>query len=108
MARYSFYNDDKKIVVCVSSYAGKKVRATAKCDPKDAFNYNSGCLLAKGRVDAKIAKKRQERAYAKVMSAQEEVNRAKQRLEDMESYYAVSCAEKEVADNALANLLKTL
>lgn len=108
MSKYNFYDNGKNTVVCVSSYAGKKVRATAKCSPNDEFNYETGRLLAKGKVDAKIAEKRQKRAYAKVMKAHEEVDKAIQHLDDMQLYYANSCIEKNMADKVLANLLGTL
>lgn len=108
MSKYNFYDNGKDIVVCVSSYAGKKVRATAKCDPQDKFDYETGCLLAKGRVDAKIAEKRKNRAYVKMMIAQGEVDKALRALADMRDYYVNSCNEKEIADNALSNLLETL
>lgn len=57
MARYNYYVNGNT-VICVSRYAGKNVRATAKCNPEDEFNLSFGKHLARARVDEKVAQKR--------------------------------------------------
>lgn len=57
MARYNYYVNGN-IVICVSRYAGRNVRATAKCNPEDEFNLSFGKHLARARVDEKVAQKR--------------------------------------------------
>ncbi len=84
--RYKFYVTDN-MVVCVSSYAGKKVRGVAKCDPKDTFDLGDGKKLAQARCDYKIAKKRVLRARAKHAAATKALGDAREYQEKMQSYY---------------------
>lgn len=98
--KYNFYYDDKNGVVCVSSYAGRKVRATAKCHPDDKFDYERGCILAKARVDAKIAAKRVKRARAKNEEARRVFEEARQHCYDMTLYLTdAEKAYREARDN---------
>lgn len=108
MSRYKYYYDDKNGVVCVSSYAGKKVRAVAKCDPADTFEYERGAALAKARVDVKIGKKRVKRARERFDEATEMMHFVSQYFNDMARY--LDDATKELAEynEALDNLLETL
>ena len=87
--RYKFYQHDN-VVVAVSSYAGRKVRASAKCNPKDEFDLKKGKKLAKLRCDQKIAHKRWKRASAKVEEAQAALVKAKREYNKMISYYSDS------------------
>ena len=63
MARYTFYKHENEII-CVSHYAGKPVRAVAKCAPQDEFDEETGKSIAKLRVDVKVAEKRFKRLAA--------------------------------------------
>lgn len=56
------YVDTGNTVIAISSYAGKTVKGIAKCDPKDEFNLESGKKLAAARCNAKVCKKRMQRA----------------------------------------------
>lgn len=62
--RYSYFFTPNK-VICVSSYAGRKVRGVAICSPDDQFDPEIGMKLARARCDVKIARKRYERAGQK-------------------------------------------
>lgn len=100
MSMYSFYSDGKNGIVCVSSYAGRKVRATAKCHPDDRFDYERGAALAKARVDAKIAAKRVKRAGVKNDEARATFEQVRQHCYDMTMYLTDAVkAYREARDN---------
>jgi hypothetical protein len=98
--RYKFFTNENK-VVAVSSYAGKTVRGTAKCDPKDSFNLEKGKKLAAARCNAKVAKKRYQRALQKHWEAIIAYEKAKDYLTQMEDYAASSVSELVEAENAV-------
>lgn len=58
-----------KKVVAVSTYGGKRVRASAKCAPGDIFDLEKGKRLAAARCALKISKKRLKRASQKFQEA---------------------------------------
>lgn len=61
---YKFYKSgDGRVIYCVTHYAGKAVRASAKCAPNDEFNEETGKTLAKLRCDVKVAHLRAKRAH---------------------------------------------
>lgn len=108
MSKYNFYYDDKNGVICVSSYAGRKVRAIAKCHPNDKFDYEYGCALAQARVDAKIAEKRAARAVRKVAEARKAFEKARQYCYDMGVYQADANLALEAAYKRVEYLENTL
>ena len=59
MTKYHYYTgttkEGIKQVICVSSYAGQKVRGIAKCSPADTYNEEYGKELARLRCDIKVA-----------------------------------------------------
>lgn len=86
----------KNMVVCESSFAKRKVRGIAKCDPDhDQFVEQDGKDLAKARCDVKVCKKRVQRALAKHQEAQEMMRAAKLREIEVKDYL----------DDAIADLL---
>lgn len=62
MNKYQYYTAPEEPpfnkVICVSTFAHKKVRGIAKCSPNDVFDLQKGKHLARLRCDLKIAKKR--------------------------------------------------
>ena len=101
--RYHFYTNNKDIVVCTSTYAGKVVRGVAKCNPEDTFDYEYGCQLAKARCDIKVAAKRIKNARNRLFEAmnnsydaQMEIDKAQRYVDDAhEEMYWCS----EILDN---------
>lgn len=53
--KYSYFTNNKDVVVAVTTYHQKKVRGIAKCNPEDVFDLEKGKKLAKARCDAKVA-----------------------------------------------------
>lgn len=79
---YKFYThtrkDGSKEIIAVSSYAGKRVKGKAICDPADEYNEVVGKELAKLRCAVKIDLKRAKRAEAEkeyLLSLRDEINR---------------------------------
>ena len=96
MYKFVYY---KNMVVAISSFAGKTVKASAKCDPNDTYVKELGELVAKSRCDIKVAKKRSKHAAKKLAEAKKEYERAKARVAKMESYMIDSYnMEKEAID----------
>lgn len=93
------------MVVAVSSFAGKKVRGVAKCNPNDTFDIEKGKALAEARCAEKIAKKRLKRAYERTDAAKAELYAATKRYADAFEYEA---AAEQAYNKACAEVLEVL
>jgi hypothetical protein len=104
MERYTYYiAENQKQVIAVSSYAGRIVRAVAKCDPRDEFSIETGKKLAAARCNLKVAAKRAKRANSKLEEAWINVRKANAHKCDMIDYVtdaeaALAQAKAELAD----------
>ena len=104
MEKYTYYVAEKqKQVIAVSSYAGRIVRAVAKCDPRDEFSVEKGKKLAAARCNLKVAAKRAKRAASKLQEAMSAVTIAEMHRHDMMEYSidadkALAQAKAELAD----------
>lgn len=92
-------------VVAISTYAGKNVRAYAKTNPGDEFDWEKGRELAIARCNAKIAGKRHKRAQSKVIEAQKQVDAAMKYLNDMVAYASDSANELAEAKAHVAKVM---
>jgi hypothetical protein len=102
--KYKFFTTANK-VIAVSTYAGRSVRGTAKCDPRDSFDLEKGKKLAAARCNEKVAQKRLQRAVQKQEEAVKEYNRVSERLDKMADYVYDSQIEAVRAEDAVKNLL---
>lgn len=93
-------------IIAVGRYAGKNVRAVAKCNAEDKFDYDFGKTLAISRVNHKIAVKRLKNAQKKYAEAEKAFIAARERLADMIEYLDDSTAEVEDSKNILNMLLE--
>lgn len=107
MDKYRFYEGSGK-VIAVSTFAGKKVRGVAKCDPRDDFDQEKGKTLAAARCAQKIAYKRQARAKRQYMAAQAKLKAALAETERMRKYVDDSIKAAEAMDVRLADLLNAM
>lgn len=108
--RYDFYVpetcDGKPYqVIAVSSFAGRKVRGIAKCNPNDTFNLENGKRLAAARCNRKIAKRRMARAADKYSDAFAAVLAANERYEKARQYYMDAIDKSDEAIEELKNIL---
>lgn len=99
--KYKFYSDGKGKIIAVSSYAGKTVKGTAKCDPRDTFDEDYGKECAAARCSAKIAEKRLKRAKLEQKKAVLAVDAAMRRIQKMNEYVADSERELKTAREKL-------
>ena len=105
MARYRFYATPGPRVICVSSYAGRKVRGVAICDENDEYDLEKGKALAQARVDLEIAKRRVKRANQKLNEAHEAYEAAGVRVDAMQDYVDEAVNEQFRAECNLTELL---
>jgi Mg2+ and Co2+ transporter CorA len=111
--KYNYYvktdrKTGKQSVICVGSYAGKVVRAVAKCNPNDTFDFEKGKALAAARCDEKIALKRLKHTTNKVMALRESLMRAQEYLNKQEDYllqmnerYNTACMNRDTLEDDL-------
>ena len=66
---YTIHTDNKRIVVALSTYAGKPVKGIAKCSPEDKFDFDTGKNIAEARCNLAVAIKRCVWARRKVREA---------------------------------------
>lgn len=95
--KYKFYfhttYDGTNEVIAASTYAGKIVKAKAKCAPDDQYNEEKGMKLAAARCNARVAAKRKARAAKLVKEAEANYEAAKAYYEKMIHYNADACSE---------------
>lgn len=110
--KYKFYPhttaDGVYEIIAVSTYAGKIVKAKAKCDPRDSYDVESGKKLAAARCNARVAAKRRARAARLVKEAEANYEAAKAYYEKMIHYHADACNEYNKATNTAAAIAAEL
>jgi hypothetical protein len=104
---YKFYKSDNKIIA-ISSFAGKKVKGVAKCDPEDTFSVEFGEKLAAARCDKKVAFKRVKSANAKLLEAAAEFEAAQKKLKYMTDYYGDSLRRLKESEDSIKELLDSI
>lgn len=107
MYRYKYFQHGNE-VIAVSTFAGKKVRGVAKCDPNDEFNFESGKELATARCHQKVAMKCLKRANEKYLEAVNKLNEAREYFERMKTYYMDAVDACDEATENLANIIEHL
>lgn len=95
-------------VIAISTYAGKRVRGVAKCDPQDTFNIEKGKELAAARCAVRIAQKRLNRADRKAEEAYVAYEQAEKHYEDMRDYVMSADAGLCEAEYNLNKILTNL
>jgi len=103
--RYHFYNHGDK-TICTSTYAGKTVRAETKIRGDDKYDEAKGALIARTKVDVKVAKKRVARATKKVAEAKRAVAEAVAHQNRMERYLDDAYLELNSASEDLRELIR--
>lgn len=107
VSKYKYFTT-KNQVIAVSTYAGKIVRAVAKCDPRDEYDLEKGKALAAARLSVKVSKKRKKNAEMKLAEARRNLAIAKRRELKMHDYLLDAVYELEHEDAALRLLEKSL
>lgn len=107
MARYKFYESPNE-VICVSTYAKKRVKGVAKCSPNDNFDSDVGRRLAQLRCDVKIAKKRMNRAKTLMKENNAILEMVQKWAENSSKYFCDSSCAYYEAEKALKDFENTL
>lgn len=105
--KYKFYYNGNE-VIAVSTFAGKTIKAKAKCNPEDVFDVEKGKQLAAARCNLKIAKKREDRADYKLFEAETAYDEAEEHYIKMKDYSDDSYKARIKAEEELDNILKSL
>lgn len=86
--KFNIYIDEKnKSVIAVCRYAGRNIRAVAKCAPEDTFDIEFGTKLAIARCEVKVAKAKIQNASVAYMKASIAADEAQRRYDKMKNYY---------------------
>lgn len=108
-ANYTIYTDEKnRQVIAVCRYAGRKVRAVAKCAPEDTFDIEIGTELAIARCEWKVAKLKLQNAGACYMAAAKAADEATIKLGKMKDYYMDSVDQLDEAGAAMQAVIEKL
>lgn len=104
--RYKYYVTPDKHIICTTTFAGKTLRAEAKCAPDDDYDELRGKQIARAKVDIKVGKKRLSRATAKLGMADSLVDEAVKYQSKMERYYDDAREQLNGYYNTLSDLIK--
>ena len=107
LERYKFFVV-KNMVVAVSSFAGHRVRATAKADPRDKFDIEKGKKLAAARCNLKVAEKRKKHAKKQYDALMKEYRELAERVHAKRKYFSDSCLSESEAIFNLEKVLKEM
>ena len=108
-ANYKIYTDEKnKTVIAVCHYAGRDVRAVAKCSPEDTFDIEVGTELAIARCEWKVAKIKLRNAGSCYMKAAKAADEAALRLSKMKDYYMDSVDQLDEAGAVMQKVIEKL
>ena len=106
---YKTYVDEKnRTVIAVCRYAGRNVRAVAKCSPEDTFDIAIGTELAIARCEWKVAKLKLQNAGSCYMKAAKAADEATLRLSKMKDYYMDSVDQLDTAGAAMQTVIEKL
>ena len=106
---YKIYVDEKnKTVIAVCRYAGRNIRAVAKCSPEDIFDIDFGTKLAKARCDVKVAKIKIKNASAAYLKASVAADETQRQYDNMKNYYMDSVDQFDEAYVAVDSIIKEI
>lgn len=80
--------DGARVVVAITSFAGKTVKGMAVCSPHDEFDFEIGKRLAKLRAEKKLAWKRADKAGAKLNEISDELTKLANQYAFAREYYS--------------------
>lgn len=103
--KYRFIQTGNK-TIAISSYAGRTVRGTAKCDPRDTSDAETGKTIAALRCAQKIQKRRVTRAAKKLDEAERMLDLAQRRYDAMVNYHSDAVMDQMDIDCELDKMLR--
>lgn len=91
-------------VIAETTYAKKRIKASAKCAPGDVFDLQKGKELAAARCNLKVANKRFSRATRKRKEAINDLAKARNSMTMASCYYNDSFQDYVLAENKVKEL----
>ena len=101
-------SNDVREIIALGSYLGSTVKGSAKCDPRDSFDANTGEMLAALRCNEKIAERRMRNAISKVDEALTVLEKAQAEYDKSSKYLAHAQLEYAEASKMLVDFVETL
>ena len=95
---------ESKVIIALSTYAGKAVKGVAKCQPGDDYNFEIGKELAAARCDLKVCEKRKNRAEKKLRAAIDELEKLQKYVNRMHTYHNDAMEELYESYTRLCNI----
>lgn len=111
MTKMTFRNHQYTVIqagnmfVAITTYGGKRVRATAKCAPGDTFNADLGAQLAMARCAQKVEKIRLRNLRGHKATWTDVVNMATKELEEVTLKHDAATLELDLIDKAVEHIL---
>ena len=106
---YQVHIDEKnRQVIAVCRYAGRKVRAVAKCAPEDEFNIEIGTKLAIARCEWKVARIKWQNASVKYLNAAKAADEAQKHFDKMKQYFIDSVDQLDEVGMDIQNIITEL
>ena len=102
--KYSVYTTDN-MVVAITHYGGRRIRAVAKCAPSDTFDAELGAQLAMARCAQKVEKIRQRNLNGHIKTWSDVVSMANKELEEVTLKRDASVFEANMIEKAIENIL---
>ena len=107
--KFNVYVDEKnKSVIAVCRYAGRNIRAVAKCAPEDTFDIEFGTKLAIARCEVKVAKAKIQNASVAYMKASVAADEAQRQYDKMKDYYMDAVDQFDDANVEVEELIKSI
>ena len=101
-------DSDVREIIALSTYCGSIVKGSAKCDPRDTFDLNTGENLAALRCYKKVAERRMRNANNRVEEAKIKIAEIQRELEKARKYQEHAQKEYDEASKLLDEFCKTL
>ena len=94
----------QNMVIAITTFAGRTVRAKAKCHPNDEFDYEFGKELAAARCNVKVARRRYQRAMERYNKSLEMRRAAMKEFNECSDYLTNSYSALKVATMKLSEV----
>ena len=101
-------DEEKRTIVCLTTFAGQVVRGVARCSPNDVWDVEVGKKWATARCSAKIALKRLRRAEDMVMGSKEGLRYFTEQMAKYEKYELDAIEEVKATAAELKKLEESL
>ena len=103
--KYRFFKTGKNEIIAETTFAGKKVRASAKLNPGDVFDEDFGRRLAAARCNKKVTEKRLKKAKERLDVISEILSFVHEDFEESQDYLSLAIKDNERAEKLVQAVL---